>query len=308
MRQDHHITDLHMHTLHSDGTYSTSEVLKMLENKNVDLFSFTDHDSVGCYYDLAEGRAFLYPGVTLIPGVELSCRVDGMMRDMLGYGISVPYIDAYLKDRYSRENRIKKQTQVLDRFKEICRMKGLVFDETIKVEEGKKAEGYTVMYMELNRHPENIVKYPFVEDCTRLFWDFFSNRSSDFFVDETFDLPEFDEAVDVIHKAGGLAFIAHPFVYGLSDEETETLVRLAVDAGVDGLELKHQSNKDGHVEKLLKMAEKYHLYTSGGTDFHGLNKPGIELVTGYGNMLVDYSEVEPWINTVKHFEGADIIL
>ena len=301
MRSDHHVIDLHMHSIHSDGSFTTRELLAMLWDKDVDIFSFTDHDSVGCYYDLLEGKASLYPEATLIPGVELSCRVDGALRDMLGYGISVPVIASYLEHQYSLENRIRKQQTVLDRFKDICRSRHLLFDESIKATEGKKAEGYTVMFMELNRYPENLERYPFLGDATRLYWDHFTRKESEFYVDETFDLPTFEEAVHVIHQAGGLAFIAHPFVYGLSDADTEALICHAIDAGADGLELKHQSNKPGHVEKLLRFADKYHLLTSGGTDFHGLNKPGIKLVTAFGNMQVQYEEVAPWIHTIRPF-------
>ena len=302
MRKKNHIIDLHMHSVHSDGTFTTRELLAMLWDKDVDIFSFTDHDSVGCYLDLRDHLAEAYPDATIIPGVELTCQINGNLRDMLGYGISISHMADYLEKKYSRENRIKKQQTVLNRFKDICREKHLVFDESVSVQEGKKAEAYTVMYMELNRHPENIERFPFFSDCTRLYWDHFVNPESDFFVDESFDLPSFEEAVEEIHQAGGIAFLAHPFVYGLSDAETEELIRCAVAAGADGLELKHQSNKAGHVEKLLHFAEKYHLLTSGGTDFHGQNKPGIKLVTAFGNMQVEYSEIEPWINQVSHFQ------
>ena len=166
MRTSNHIIDLHMHSVHSDGTFNTQDLLNMLWDKDVDIFSFTDHDSVGCYKDLILGNARLYSGVTLIPGVELSCRVNGYMRDMLGYGIDVKFISDYLDKKYSSDNRLKKQQIVLEKFKDICRKKDLIFDESIAVTEGKKAEGYTVMYMELNKHPENLERFPFVADCT----------------------------------------------------------------------------------------------------------------------------------------------
>ena len=304
MRTENHVIDLHMHSVHSDGTFTAQDLLNMLWDKDVDIFSFTDHDSVGCYLDLQEGRASLYEGVTLIPGVELTCRADGHLRDMLGYGIDIPFMAAYLDQRYSPENRVRKQQLVLDRFKEICRSKKLIFDESIRASEGKKAEGYTVMFMELTRHPENLERFPFLGDATRLYWDHFTNPKSEFYVDETFDLPTFEEAIRVIHEAGGLAFIAHPYVYGLSDEETEDLIRQAASAGADGMELMHQSNKPGHIEKLRRFAGKYQLLLSGGTDFHGFNKPGIKLVTAYGNMLVDYHDIEPWLGNVVHMEGT----
>ncbi|MBQ9030063.1 MAG: PHP domain-containing protein [Parasporobacterium sp.] len=303
MRRENHVIDLHMHSVHSDGTFTTQDLLNMLWDKDVDIFSFTDHDSIGCYQDLEQGKARLYSGVTLIPGVELTCQVGGELRDMLGYGIDVSVIAEYLDRKYSPENRIRKQQLVLERFKEICRKKHLTFDESITANEGKKAEGYTVMFMELNRHPENIAKYPFLNDATRLYWDHFTNPESEFFVDETFDLPDFEEAIRVIHQAGGMAFVAHPYVYGLSDRDTEALVRFAADKGADGMELKHQSNREGHVEKLRRIAEKYQLYLSGGTDFHGYNKPGIKLVTAYGNMQMDFRDMEPWFGLVKKVEA-----
>ena len=302
MRSENHVIDLHMHSVHSDGTFTSQDLLNMLWDKDVDIFSFTDHDSIGCYLDLEMGLSTLYKGVTLIPGVELTCQVDGDLRDMLGYGIDISCMADYLDRKYSAENRIRKQQLVLERFKAVCRKKDLIFEESISATEGKKAEGYTVMFMELNRHPENIERYPFLGDATRLYWDHFTNRESEFFVDETFDLPTFEEAVSIIHKSGGMAFLAHPYVYGLSDELTEGLVRAALAAGIDGLEIKHQSNRNGHVEKLLYLAQKYHLYKSGGTDFHGYNKPGIKLVTAYGNMLVDYEEIAPWIHKVRQIE------
>jgi len=302
MRTERHVIDLHMHSVHSDGTFTAQDLLNMLWDKDADIISFTDHDSVGCYLDLEQGRASLYEGVTLIPGVELTCRVDGNLRDMLGYGIDIHQMADYLDKKYSLENRIRKQQLILERFKEIGRKKGLEFDESITAAEGKKAEGYTVMFMELNRHPENLKRFPFLGDATRLYWDHFTNPASEFYVDETFDLPSFEEAVDVIHRSGGMAFIAHPYVYGLPDNQTEALIKKAADCGAEGMELKHQSNKEGQVEKLLGFAEKYGLYLSGGTDFHGYNKPGIKLVTAYGNMLVDYREIEPWIHNVRHIE------
>lgn len=294
------IIDLHIHSVNSDGTYTTQQIIDMLHSKNADIISFTDHDSVGCYYDLEEDRAQLYSGVTVIPGVELSCRVDGCLRDMLGYGISVVTINQFLNDKYSFENRIRKQQYILDQLKHICRTHGLIFDPTISVKEGKKAEGFVVMYNELIKYPSNIERYPFIADNTKFYWNYFSNRKSEFFVDETYDLPSFAEAIDIIHQASGKAFLAHPYAYGMKQVDVEQLVQEAVFGGIDGIELKHSSNKGNDVDKIRNFANRYRLYYSGGTDFHGKTKPRIELVSGYGNVCVKYEEIEPWINSVRH--------
>lgn len=298
------VIDLHMHSVNSDGTCSTQQLLNMLEALGARIISFTDHDSVGCYDDLRAGRARLYPGVTLIPGVELSCRVDGSLRDMLGYGISVREMSEFLEGRYASERRIQKQQMILDKLMGICHRLGLTFDDSLRAREGKKAEGFVIMYRELNRHPENVERYPFIADNTAFYWKHFSNRDSEFFVDETFDLPSFAEAVEAIHRSGGRAFLAHPYAYGMDQTHVEALVEEAVKAGADGIELRHSSNKGDDVEKIKEFARRYSLLLSGGTDFHGTTKPGLELVTGYGNMRVNYEDIAPWIGEVRQVRGG----
>ena len=296
--------DLHIHSIHSDGTCSTQQLLDQLQAKNVRILSFTDHDSVGCYDDLRAGTVKLYPGMTLIPGVELSCRLDGRLRDILGYGVSIRVISEYLEKKYSSQRRLQKQQHILEQLMEICQKHGLRFNSSLRACEGKKAEAFVILYNELNRYPENIERCPFVSDNTKFYWNYFSNPDSDFFVDETYDLPTISEAVDTIHLSGGKAFLAHPYAYGMDQAGVEHLVQCAVKAKVDGIELKHSSNKNGDVDKIRAFAKKYHLLFSGGTDFHGATKPGLELVSGYGNMLVHYSEIAPWIKEIKQVWGG----
>ena len=89
----------------------------------------------------------------------------------------------------------------------------------------------------------------------------------------------------------------------MNDKEVEKLVSNAVDAGIDGIELKHSSNKEDDVKKVKKFVNKYNLLCSGGTDFHGKTKPGLELVTAYGNMSVREKDVKNWIFNEKLFGG-----
>lgn len=297
------VIDLHMHSVNSDGTCTAQELIDQLAEKGAGVFSFTDHDSIGCYEDLRDGMARLRDGMTLVPGVELSCRVDGCLRDMLGYGISVRKMSEFLDGHYSSERRIAKQQRVLDEMMANCRRLGLTFDESLRAREGKKAEGFLIMHRELNRHPENVERYPCITDNTSFYWEHFSNSDSEFFVDETFDLPSFAEAVSVIHDAGGKAFLAHPYAYGMPQDGVEALVKEAVNAGVDGIELRHSSNKGDDVERITEFVRRYGLLTSGGSDFHGSTKPGLELVTGYGNMLVRYEDIAPWIDDVRQVRG-----
>lgn len=103
-----YIIDLHIHSVNSDGTFTTQELLDMLHKKHANIISFTDHDSVGCYKDIVERKAIPYDNMIILPGVELSYCVDGELRDMLGYGFSVSKMWNALEKKYSKENRIKK--------------------------------------------------------------------------------------------------------------------------------------------------------------------------------------------------------
>ena len=295
------IIDLHIHSTHSDGSKTTAELLDMLQAQGATIFSFTDHDSIGCYRDLTEGKVSLYPGATLIPGVEITCNHDGDMRDILGYGIDIDVIGNYLDNKYSLENRIAKQKNIVEQFKAHCKKAGLTFDPAVTATEGKKAEGFAVMYNELTKYPENIEKMPFLSNATVTYWEYFANKDSDFYVNEIFDAPTIDEAVSIIHQAGGKAFLAHPYYYRMSHEDTEEMVRYAVAAGIDGVELKHSTNRDDDVERVRAYAEKYNLLMSGGSDYQGDIKPGLELITAFGNMKVEYEDILPWIHDVRVF-------
>ena len=306
MHATEQVIDLHIHSTNSDGTDTIFQILNALKKYRATIVSFTDHDSVGAYRDLASKQAALYPGLTVIPGVELSCNFDGNLRDILGYGIDIPFVQAYLDHKYSAAQRLQKQKQILEQLKSICSQQGLTFRNDLRVYTGNKAEAFVVMYHELNQYPENIKKFPFIADNTSFFWDHYSNRSSVFYVDETFNFPSFQETVTVIHQAGGLAFLAHPFAYRMSKEETFRMADEALTAGIDGIELKHSSNQGNDVSLIQAYANKHHLLISGGSDYHGSIKPDRKLVYGYDNICVCFSEIAPWYSSIKKYRAEDI--
>lgn len=294
--------DLHMHSVHSDGSKTTRELLALLAARHAALISFTDHDAVGCYADLAalppEEKAAL-PAV--IAGVELSFAHRGALRDMLGYGIRVPELDRWLEARYGLKMRLERQRGFLLRFEERCRSLGLRFEEGLDVGQGTKSEGFVVLYRSLNRFPENLERYPFIADNTLFYRRHFSNPESPFFVDETVGLPEITEVAEVIHRAGGRAFLAHPLAYRMPEDATARLLRDALDAGIDGVEVWHSSNRGNDVAVLRAFAGANRLYVSGGSDFHGDTKPEIHLVTGEENLRVPYAEIAPWVERTSLF-------
>ena len=100
------------------------------------------------------------------------------------------------------------------------------------------------------------------------------------------------QAVALIHQAGGLAILAHPCLYKMKRAELTAMIEELVAAGLNGIEAVYSCNQGSDEKDFRAMAEKYHLLLSGGSDFHGANKPYIHLGTGKGTMSVPHEFLE----------------
>lgn len=288
--------DLHVHTKYSDATHTAEELIEEAKQSNVGILSVTDHDSVDFYKRIKENSTSIPEDLLLINGIEITCRYDGKMRDILGYNINCDIISSWLEEKYPFVERLAKQKQILINLKILAKRFGLAFDDSVDVYEGKKSEAYVTMYLELIKYPENIVLCPELKQISRFHRECFTNPESPLFVDETYDCPSIEEAIKIIHKAGGKAFVAHPYKYRMSDEDTLKYINDACLFGADGIEVMHNTNQDNDVEKLYTIAKQYDLLISGGSDFHGHLKPDVKL--GYGknnNVNIKYFDIEKWI-------------
>ena len=94
------------------------------------------------------------------------------------------------------------------------------------------------------------------------------------------------EAIQAIRNAGGFPVLAHPCLYRLGWMQTEELVRSLKELGLGGMECWHSSNYAEESSKLCRMADRYSLLPTGGSDFHGAAKPDIQIGSGRGNLRV----------------------
>ena len=116
-----------------------------------------------------------------------------------------------------------------------------------------------------------------------------------FYVKKTYVSP--DEAIDVIHRAGGIAILAHPLLYHMTDQELESMVAHLKTLGLDGIETMYSTYSNAQQLYMLHLAADYQLLKSGGSDFHGANKPDISLGNGYGKLRVPYS----YLHIIKEY-------
>lgn len=101
-----------------------------------------------------------------------------------------------------------------------------------------------------------------------------------------------EEALKIISEYGGISSLAHPLEYFLSMHELDRLVGKLVTLDLQGIETIYTTHSADNIKQFKAMASKYNLLITGGSDFHGTRKPGVDLGTGFGDMVIPYTIVE----------------
>jgi len=291
--------DLHMHTRHSDGTDTLEMLLKNAENKKLEIISITDHDSVDAYYELEKNPELrkLYSG-EIIVGSELKTFWGKVPIEVLAYGVD------YKKIKLHKVDAENMQKEYLEKFKNAAKKLGLKYDESqtyIDVNNPTKQWASFVIGTELLKHKENeeIIKRIGEFTPTTFYRVHQSNDESSFFIDETSLFIDINETISRIHEAGGLAFLAHGYIYPFKDKD-KTIEEILATTEIDGLECVYTIFSEEERKKAIALCKKYNKFCSGGTDYHAQNKPDIELGTGRkNNMKIEKCLIEDWLDKVK---------
>ena len=286
--------DLHMHTIYSDGDKTVEEVLKMCENKKLEYISITDHDTCKQYNDVALKNNHIFSGKIII-GSELHAVFQKKNIEILAYNINPNIINEWCQKYYSEEKLRKQQDICRQRLFDICNKHGLVYDES-KIRKPKKVSEYVErpIYEEVMKHKEN---HKILGEFTESFGIFFrkglANPESSYFMNHIEFRPPYKEVIDIIHKAGGKAFLAHPFEYKFKDT-IEFINDLRKEKELDGIECFHPSANQEQRKILVEYAKNNNLYISGGSDYHGSPKPDIEIGVGRGDLNIP-KEILNWL-------------
>lgn len=288
--------DLHMHTTYSDGTDSVVELLEKAEKANLEVISITDHNSCMSYFEMDNiDINELYKG-SIILGCEFTTTFDNRLIEVLGYDFDYKKVQKYLDKYYSKELIIERTKTLYNRLMTKINDLGLIYNlEPFNDEKFEKEFFEFEMYMEIIKYPENKEKVK--EDILDTFSDFFrkglTNPKSYFFINHIEFKPSLEKIIDLIHSAGGKAFLAHPYQYKFSDTE-EFLDNIYNNSKLDGIECYYTRFTAEQTKYVFEFAKKRGLLISGGSDYHGKNKTNHNLGVGKGNLNINKEILSNW--------------
>lgn len=260
------MVDLHMHTNHSDGTWSTKKILEEAEKAKLDYISITDHNCVDAYFDIEKmDTTNTYTG-KIITGCEFSCIFNNRKIELLGYGIDIKKTKKWIKENYRRDNYSFQWE--FDKLIELCKKYNIRITDNLQYDE-KREYPYDTIYNDVIKYPEN--KKFFTDDellsANNFFRSASCNKENPLHIDFNMD-PTAKEVSDFIRSAGGKVFIAHAFVYRF-DNTIKVLTELIDKNIIDGIEVYHTEHGKKEVDILLNICQKNNLLISAGSDCHG---------------------------------------
>ena len=268
------LIDLHIHTSASDGTVSSREIVNIAKNKGLRAISITDHDTVdGNNEAIKAGKEV---GLEVIPGVEISVEWEGRPVHILGY-----YID-------SENETLQSILKNLINFRE---------ERNPKIIEKLNLLGLDISYKEVQKLAGNgtigrphfaqvLIERGYVKNGDEAFKKYLK-RGGPAYVEKKRLTPQ--EGIQLIKNAGGISVLAHPFnIQGIKNRNLEQLVFYFKSIGIEGVEVFYPLHSPQQTLKLKTIGEKFGLLVTGGTDFHGVQKPDIQVGIGFGDLRVPY--------------------
>ncbi len=282
--------DLHTHTTASDGTLTPIELIDSAIACNLTAVAITDHDTIDGLQEAAEYIASkgMDPDF-LVNGIELSTSMPEYIFDIHILGLFIDPHNEVFKEGLSAivNDRHQRNLKMLERIRE---------------------EGFDLTYEELpaafgdciitrSHVAELLVEKGYFRDTREVFMKLIGNGMPA-------HVPRQEVhtrfAIDFILKSGGIPFLAHPVLYNLDSNTLYALLDKLKGYGLVGIESMYSQYTAGDTRAMRHLAKRFGLLEVGGSDFHGGNRPGNLLGTGYGNLDVP----DDWIKPMKDYLNA----
>ena len=283
------MVDLHVHSNCSDGSFTPRELVEYALNHDISAFALTDHDTVAgldeaiIYARELSGKVCEQnpegKTVEVVPGIEFSTEYEG--RDIHIVGLFIDYKSEVFKKHItdfvtSRENRNEK-------------MCALLKEHGVDVTYAQLKSAFPGAVITRAHYARFLLEKGYVKSMNEAFDRYVGDHAPCFIPREKVTPIQ---AVELILSAGGVPVLAHPVLYGMGRAKLEKLVGILADAGLVALEAIYATYTNADTMEMQTLARRYGLLPSGGSDFHGSNKPGLSFGTGYGSLYLHESILE----------------
>lgn len=268
------LIDLHSHTTHSDGSATPFELIGQAREAGASAIAITDHDTVT---GLGEGRAAAAElGIEFIDGIEISAEYSPGTMHILGYFIDPTATNFNAVLAQLREARERRNPQIAEH------LQALGFD--IAYEEVERLAGNKVVGRP--HFARLLVERGYAASIQDAF-NRFLGKGAAAYVEKARLSPA--ASVSLIHEAGGVAVLAHPYQLKLASvEDVERLIVELAALGLDGIEAIYSRHSQDERQAYARLAERHGLLVTGGSDYHGTYKPDLSIVRGKGDLAVPY--------------------
>ncbi len=274
--------DLHLHTTYSDGSLPPEQVLALAQAAGVGVLAITDHDTVEGLPDAIAAGARL--GIEVIPGIEISARYGhgGPKGEIHILGYFLDWKDAELHARLARfrATRHARNPRIIEKLNELGLKIG--YDE-VKSLAGNESVGRPHIARVL-------MEKGYVQSAKEAFERYLAEGAAAYVSRE---LPEPGEAIAAIRAARGVAVLAHPSWLERADQSIYKICERMKGEGLQGVEVHYSTHRPEQTAQYLETARRLDLLVTGGSDFHGITKPDIQVGIGRGTLAVPQKLLEP---------------
>lgn len=275
------MVDLHVHSTTSDGTYTPAELVAYAVEKKLTAFALTDHDTVAGLDEAME--AAVGTSVEVIPGIEFSTEYKG--KDVHIVGLNIDYKNPFFTEKltqfiHSRDIRNEKMCELLTHL-------------GMKVTLPELTERFPDSVITRAHFARFLLEHNYISKIDTAFEKYIGDNGPCYVPREKVNPAQ---AIRLIREAGGIPVLAHPPLYKLPADALEELVATLSKQGLLGIEAIYSTYNRADESQMRLLAKRYQLGISGGSDFHGKNKPYIDLGVGRGNLKVPD---EIWTNLKK---------
>lgn len=282
--------DLHIHSTASDGTLTPFEILNIAQKLNLGAISITDHDTIDGSKEAL--RIGMPSPLRFLTGVEISVSSPQPLLysesiHILGYSINLddPILNHTLE--VLQEARKNRNPQILERLNNLGI--DITFNDILK-EAGDGQVGRPHI-------AQSMVNKGFVKSIDEAFNNYLG-KGKPAYVDKF--RVDCSKAIKIILDSGGFPVLAHPILLKTkNDNILENLVVTLKTMGLKGIEVYYPQHSPDNVAYYTKLAKRYGLLMTGGTDFHGSLKPDIKIGLGNGDFFVPYELYEKLVKRWK---------